>query len=238
MKALDSAQQLCRTLFDKPKPIEQPTPKRTRKKLRQPWTPPPEWRAMFRAQATHDTIDDVTAYTGSHASWLEYETGRRRPGTVEDMVHDALADTFAGVVTWKPERCTLAMHLKSAIRTRLSHEIDRADHYKHVRMQDMSDSAATAVIALDAAPSTTGHKNRFAEEFTAKLRELAAGDEPVLQLVECYLAGIVERRKVCRSTGMTTTTFHNADRRLHRMVEKLPEELRTAALAGMSRDEP
>jgi len=74
--------------------------------------------------------------------------------------------------------------------------------------------------------------------FATKLRELAADDEPVLQLIECYGAGITQRQKVCRETGMTTTTFHNADRRLKRLVKKLPAELHAAAVAGMTRDEP
>ena len=237
MQNLISAQQLCRTLLDKPKP-EEVAKKRRRGKLRHPWSPPPEWRATFRTQATKDTLDDVIAYAASEASWLQYSNGRRHPGTVEEMVRDALGDTFAGTVTWKPDRCTLAMHLRSVIRTRLSHERERAKHLKHVRLHLMSDARASEALAIDAAPSATGRKNRFAEQFATKLREVAAGDVPVLQLIECYGAGITQRQKVCRETGMTTTTFHNADRRLKRLVKKLPAELHAAAVAGMSRDEP
>jgi hypothetical protein len=233
MRDEDAAQQLCRTPYVVPKGLAK-KPKR----LRQPWTPPPEWRALFRAQATPEMIDDVVAYTASHASCVAYLNGRRTPATVFEMVQDSLGDTFAGVVTWHPDRCSLGMHLKSVIRSRLSHEFERAEHLKHVSLPDVGDRRATEAIAIDAAPSATGRKNRFAEEFTERLRALADGDEPVLQLIECYCDGITERRKVCRATGMTTTTFHNADRRLQRLVTNLPEELRMAALGAMSRDEP
>jgi hypothetical protein len=97
-------------------------------------------------------------------------------------------------------------------------------------------SPAIAGLSLEA--SASGRKNRFAEEFAAKLGELVADDEAVQTLVECYREGITERHKVCRATGMTAATFHNADRGLQRLVKKLPDELRVAALAGMSRDEP
>jgi hypothetical protein len=234
MKDIDSAQQLCRTQIEK---RDEPNPK-ARRGLRRPWTPPPEWRETFRAQATSEAIDDVVAYTASHATWVEYKTGRRNPGTVEEMVHDSLGDTFAGVVSWDPARCSLAMHLKSVIRSRLSHELERAEQYKHLRVHEVADAAVSGAIAFDAAPSTTGRRNLCAEEFATCLRALAAGDEPVLQLIECYRDGITERRKVCRATGMTAATFHNADRRLHRLVKRLPDHVRADALAGMSRDDP
>jgi hypothetical protein len=232
MKDDDSAQQLCRTPIAEAPPIAT-----SNKRLRRPWTPPPEWRALFTAQATKDTIDDAVAYAGSYAQSLANINGRRHPGTVEEMVQDAVGDTFRGIVKWDPARCSLAMHLKSVMRSRLGHELERAQDIKHYAVENVSDKRLTAAIAIDVAPSTSGRVNRSAEEFTAQLRELAAGDEAVLQLIDCYREGINERRKVCRATGMTIGTFHNADRRLKRLAKKLPERLCAAALAAMTRDQ-
>ncbi len=232
MKDDDSAQRLCRTPIAEAPPIAT-----SKKRLRQPWTPPPEWRAVFRSQATKDTIDDVVAYAGSYARSLANINGRRHPGTVEEVVHDAAGDTFRGIVKWDPARCSLAMHLKSVVRSRLGHELERADDIKHYAVENVSDRRMTDAIAIDVAPSTSGRVNRFAEEFTGQLRALAADDEAVLQLIDCYREGITERRKVCRATGMTIGTFHNADRRLKRLAKKLPEGLCAAALAAMTRDE-
>ena len=62
------------------------------------------WRAAFKAQVTPDLFEDVTAYIAKRASWIEHQSGRRAPGLIGEMVQDALGDTYAGVVTWNPER--------------------------------------------------------------------------------------------------------------------------------------
>ncbi len=228
----DSAQRLCRTTTDHTPPIATP-----KKRPRMPWTPPPEWRVLFRTQATKDTLDDVIAYAGSYARSIQRIMGRRHPGTVEEMVQDAAGDTFRGIVKWDPARCSLAMHLKSVLRSRIGHELERADGIKHIALDDISDQRVTEALAIDSAPSASGHANRSAHDFTARLRELAAKDDPVLQLIDCYRDGITERRKVCSATGMTIATFHNADRRLKRLAKQLPDDLRVAALGAMTREE-
>ncbi len=228
----DSAQRLCRTPLDHTPPIAE-----QKKRTRMPWTPPPEWRALFRVQATQDTLDDVTAYAGSYAQSIARIVGRRHPGTVEEMVQDAAGDTFRGIVKWDPARCSLAMHLKSVLRSRIGHELERADGIKHIALDDISDQRVTEAIAIDSAPSSSGHANRSAQELTARLGTLAANDEPVLQLIDCYRDGVTERRKVCSATGMTIATFHNADRRLKRLAKQLPDDLRNAALGAMTREE-
>jgi hypothetical protein len=228
----DSAQRLCRTELEHAPPSD-----KQKKRPRMPWTPPPEWRALFSAQATRDTLDDVTAYAGSYARSIACMMGRRSPGTVEEMVQDAAGDTFRGIVKWDPTRCSLAMHLKSVLRSRIGHELERADGIKHDPIDKVPDHRLTEAIAIDSAPSASGHTNRAAHVFTERLRELAARDEAVLQLIDCYRDGITERRKVCSATGMTIATFHNADRRLKRLSRQLPHDLRNGALEAMTREE-
>jgi hypothetical protein len=229
----DSAQRLCRTPTDHTPSIARPNKKRHR----MPWTPPPEWRALFRAEATQATLDEAVAYAASYAHSLAAIMGRRSPGTVEEMVQDAIGDTFRGRVRWDPSRCSLAMHLKGVLRSRIGHELDRADGVKHSAIDAVSDQRMTDAIAIDSAPSASGHTNRSAQELTVRLRELAKDDEPVLQLIDCYRDGITERRRVCSATGMTVATFHNADRRLKRLAKQLPDDLCTAALGAMAREE-
>ena len=94
--------------------------------------PSPAWRAQFKAQATQDMMDDVYGYVARRATWIEHQQGRRTPGLIREMIQDALGDTFAGIVAWDPSRCSLALHLKSVIRSRLSHELERAEQFAHV----------------------------------------------------------------------------------------------------------
>lgn len=192
------------------------------------------WRAAFHAQCTRDMMDDVTAYIAKYASWIDHRTGRHDPDRVEDLLHDAITDTFAGVVAWEPGRCPLALHLKSVIRSRLTHELERVDHFEHVDIEDVAEPDVSDVMAANAAPSSGPELDRYADEFDRRLRKLATGDEAVLTLMELYREGITEKRDVCRIAKMKGADYHNAHRRLKRLVEKLPENLRTAAITEMA----
>lgn len=192
------------------------------------------WRAAFTAQCTADMMDDVTAYAAKHASWIENRTGRRDPDLVEELVQDALADTFARVVAWEPNRCPLALHLKTVIRYRVIHELERDENFHHVAIENAAEDEVSAAMAATAAPTTGAHLDRFADDFDRRLRKLAAGDEGVLTLLELYREGITEKRDVCRVAKMKAAEYHNAHRRLKRLVEKLPENLRTAAIEEMA----
>lgn len=191
--------------------------------------PSPAWRAQFKAQATQDMMDDVYGYVAKRATWIEHQQGRRAPGLIREMIQDALGDTFAGIVTWDPSRCSLALHLKSVIRSRLSHELERAEQFAHVGVDDAPEVDVSAVMERSA--KTTDPKlDEYVEEFARRLRDLASDDEAVLALLESYLSGVTERAQICRATGMTKAAYHNAHRRLKRLADKLPEHLRAAAL--------
>lgn len=192
------------------------------------------WRAAFNAQCTADMMDDVTAYAAKHANWIETRTRRRDPGLVEELVQDALVDTFAGVVTWEPARCSLALHLKSVIRSRVSHELDHAESYPHDDIDDASEHDVSDAMSARALPSAGNDLDRYADEFETRLRELAKDDDAVHRLIDSYRDGITERRAICRVTRLTASAYHNAHRRLKRLVENLPENLRTAAIEAMA----
>jgi len=194
--------------------------------------PSPAWRAQFKAQATQDMMDDVYGYVAKRATWIEHQQGRRTPGLIREMIQDALGDTFAGIVTWDPSRCPLALHLKSVIRSRLSHEFERAEQFAHVGVDDASEVELSEVMGAPGS-TTDGKLEEYVEEFERRLRELARDDEPVLALLDNYLAGVSERAQICRATGMTKAAYHNAHRRLKRLADNLPEHLRAAALATL-----
>ncbi|HEY5934494.1 MAG TPA: hypothetical protein VIU61_07665 [Kofleriaceae bacterium] len=192
------------------------------------------WRAAFTAQCTADMMDDVTAYAAKHASWIEQRTRRRDPDLVEELVQDALADTFAGVVTWEPKRCPLALHLKTVIRSRVTHELERAETFEHHALENAAENEVSSAMAATAAPTSGPELDRYADDFDRRLRKLAAGDEGVITLIELYREGVTEKRDVCRVAKMKGAEYHNAHRRLKRLVEKLPQNLRTAAIEEMA----
>ena len=192
--------------------------------------PPPTWRAQFKAQANDDMMDDVYGYVAKRATWIQHRQGRRAPGLVREMIQDALGDTFAGIVKWDPSRCSLALHLKTVVCSRLSHEYDRAEHFAHINIADADESTMQEALGGEPKPSDP-NLEAYVDEFEKRLRVLAQDDHAALAILDAYLEGTTERAKVCRVTGLTKATYHNAHRRLKRLAENLPEHLRAAALA-------
>lgn len=192
------------------------------------------WRAAFKAQLTPDMMDDVTAYAARRASWIENQTGIRDPLKVGELVQDALGDTFAQVVAWDPDRCPLALHLKSVIRSRISNELERAEERHRVDIDDAPEDEVSDAMAATATPSSSSDVDTLADDFASQLRALAHCDEAVLRLIELYVEGITERHLVCRLGKMSKSTYHNAHRRLKRYAQSLPHHLVTAAVEAMA----
>ena len=192
------------------------------------------WRAAFKAQLTADMMDDVTAYAAKRTSWIENQTGIRDPQLASELVQDALGDTFAQLVTWDPDRCPLALHLKSVIRSRIAHELERAEERPCVDLDAAAEDEVSEAMVANAAPRCGSDLDALADEFVARLRVLAHDDEPVLRLIDLYVEGITERSQVCWRGKMSKATYHNAHRRLKRHAASLPNTLIQAAAEALA----
>lgn len=193
-----------------------------------------EWLAAFGAQATQRTMDAVAAHVAKRATWIRAQQGDAAPHVINAMVSDALGDTFADVVTWNPLRCSLAIHLKSVIRTRLSHELERNEDHPHVDIETASEHEVNEALLNGGKTTPTKRLGRNVKEFTSRLRAAAADDLAVLTLIDLHLQDITERGQICHITGMKPGAYHNAFRRLKRLADKLPEELRAAAVEELA----
>jgi hypothetical protein len=74
----------------------------------------------------------------------------------------------------------------------------------------------------------------YVDDVVSQLYELASGDTEVNQILDCFAVDRVDRRDIMRATGMDRVTYHNARRRLVRLVEDLPNDLRERALRAMA----
>lgn len=195
-----------------------------------------EWLAAFKVQAKQDMMDDVVAYIAKRATWLEHQHGDRVNDVIIEMVTDALGDTFEGRITWDPRRCPLELHLKSTIRSRLGKELERAENYEHVDVFEAPEREVEDAFARDDKPALTPTKkvSKYVERFTEELRAQAADDAPVLKIIDLHLQDITDRRHICHMTGMRPADYHNAFRRLKRLADKIPAELRAAARDAIS----
>ena len=74
----------------------------------------------------------------------------------------------------------------------------------------------------------------YVDDVVAKLYELAGDDSEVVQILDCFASDQIERRDIMRVTGLDRLAYHNARRRLVRLVEQLPNELRERAIRAMA----
>ena len=123
------------------------------------------WRSAFDAQLTTEMMDDVVAYAARRASWIETATGVRDPQLIDELVQNALGDTFAQTVVWDPVRCDLALHLKGVIRSRCSHELDRAATFVHSPIETEDENVVADAMSANAPANANELSERCVNEF-------------------------------------------------------------------------
>jgi hypothetical protein len=199
------------------------------------------WRQAFEEQSSAERIARVHAYAESRARMIEGATQCRDPLLARELVLDALADTFAGVVTWDPQKAPLAAHLCRVIGGRSSHDLARARAYNLVSLDDTMSPSSEAVeeeTSNAMAAINDGSEPAHSEPAgttLAELRRLAARDADVLLLLEALDGGAIERTEVLQITGMEPVDYHNARRRLMRLARRLPLEPSDAVSRRTSR---
>jgi DNA-directed RNA polymerase specialized sigma24 family protein len=150
----------------------------------------------------------------------------------EQIVHDAIADTLALVVTWD-RRSKMEVHLYFVVRRRISNGLRRASKRGRESLDVLDDDEHAAMPHRSSEPEVALGRAQVTQRLYRALRERAAGDPEVLSILDAYYAEESDRRAVVALTGMSVAVFVNARRRLDRMIAALPAELRLAALAAM-----
>jgi len=193
------------------------------------------WRAAFTAQLTNELTDTVLAYASQRAKWIARKLGKQDPQLAEELTQDALGDTWAGVCKWNPDDLPLAVHLTGVIRGRTARMMEHDEKFRGELMTaDDLGLESEVSAALDAERTgSASDLSTHVDETIGALRALAADDSEVLALLDAYGRGAIDRREVMRVTGMASKTYHNAVRRMLRLVERLPAETREAAIRAM-----
>ena len=209
-----------------------------------------KWQAAFMAQLTRDLGEKVAAYARKRAAYIEAKTGSD-PNLARELYQDAVTDTWTGDLTWDPLRTSLELHLKRAIRSRTSNQLKHLDQFPHFSIshrpsnqddEEIAETTEPMCIELERSMSEVMESERagnrcdlpsFIDALIEALALLANGDEEVLQILYCFGRGITERRDIMHETGMSSTTYHNARRRMLRLREQLPQHIRDAAIDAM-----
>lgn len=193
------------------------------------------WRTAFDEQATDEAMAQVLAFAASYAAMIENATRRRDPLIARELAIDAMADTFTGKVTWDPEKAPLVAHLCQVVRSRTSHELDRARNFRHVSLEREASMALERATseAMVGGRSDDGESEGLVSRARASLdavRRLAVRDPAVMLLLDAFDEGFTERQPVMRFTGMSAVTYENALRRMRRLSKKVRRELRDSEM--------
>jgi len=195
--------------------------------------PSESWRRAFEDQATEEAMAQVFGYASTYAAMIEAATQTRDPLIARELALDALADTFAGVVTWAPDKAPLVAHLCQVIRSRTSHELARVKRFRHVSL-DRDTTASLEEDASSALASANDEREERAVVLRAHaalsaIRRLAVRDAAVMSLLDAYEAGLSSREEITRATGMSFRALDNAIRRMRRLAKKVPNDIGDAA---------
>jgi hypothetical protein len=203
------------------------------------------WHAAFKDQCTREVLASVARFAKKRAKWIQLKIRRADSLLWQELFNDALEDTWLGEVTWDPHKVRLEIHLKRTIRSRSSTLMDHLMRFPRDWVDD-EERDEVDDLALEGAMSSSieavrGHVSltsidlrAHVADVIARLQALADGDAEVVQILEAFGNGKVERCDVMRATGLSQPAYHNARRRLLRLVGQLPQELRDEAIHAMA----
>ncbi len=195
------------------------------------------WEHAYLAQLTDDLADSVAAFAKQRAGWLNRKRKRKDDFLWKELYQDAVTDTWTGDVTWDPYKAPLDLHLKRVIRSRTSMMMKHETRFPRVSTYgakldlelDMSES-----MAADRASERGVDLRGYVDDVIAELYRLAAGDDTLTKILDCFGDGVIDRRDIIRTTGMPAPTYDSARRRLLALVENLPQDLRDEAIRAMA----
>jgi len=190
-----------------------------------------QWLDAYDAQRTDDLVKDA----------IHFATGQMRRVAVlrpvddvdiDQLVHDVLDDTAIGRLTWDPERVSLKKHVYDAIHSRARHLYDRAIRYRTVRIDAASSVAREAAMTVQDDVEHRRRKSAVSAEVLLRLRQLAGGDAPVLELIDALARGYELRYDILKHSRLTPSEYAPARKRMRRLTELLPARLRRAAFGS------
>ncbi len=154
----------------------------------------------------------------------------------EAYIRDALIDTLAGQLNWKPAKCQLSTHLIGAIRSRTFKEAKRYWRGESELADDplpSDDSANAASTGIELEGQTA--LRELASMIRNWLFRAAEADDALLLLLMAYEDGITKPQEIAEATGLTTNSVNASKKRLARLLDALPPELQQDAASLLRR---
>ncbi len=138
-----------------------------------------------------------------------------------DLVAQAIADTLAGQLTWRPSACKLTTHLIQTIKTR-THKLMKGQRtIQHIYPENDNEWEA---LLTDRAPPPN-ERQILHEELANLLNDIEAeftarNDNDVLNMTAAWRSGHLAREDAAAHANLIPTAYDNARARVNRWVER------------------
>jgi len=196
---------------------------------RAPFVPSEEWIEAFEAQATDDLYLRLKRYARARARLVAHAGRAIDDQYANDLVQDAIGDTFDGVLAWDPERVTLERHLQCAIHSRTRHDYVHAIRFRQERI-DLGHKKTLAEVETTLARAR-GEPEDTGARVLAELSQLAVRDPDVIEMLRLFGEQVIKKDDIVRETGWNTKRYQATRKRMLRLVQQLPNDVREAAMA-------
>ena len=184
------------------------------------FAPTEDWIKAFEAEYTQLMIMNVIRYARARARHV----GTATSSYAEDLVQNIASDTVQGVLSWNPKRKALEQHLRDAVKVRTHHDRKRASRFTHQPIDPSTTEGRATISEVDEAllgRASDVDALHSAEVDARELLELAKDDAGVLAIVQARIDGASSKREVIRASGLSSSEYHNARRRLVTYLEQL-----------------
>jgi hypothetical protein len=189
-------------------------------------------RRALGTRLTPELVEEVQAYAEERAR-LVRECGRPCPRITtyaRELIEDAYADTWTGDLAWDPDSCSLATHLRMAIKRRTWREIERSPKFVSLDTKPSNDNDAAPVALVDTFASSgdisTLRIAALVAQLSDELGRATVGDRDCAAVLRAWQRGLVEREEILLLTGLSANAYKRARKRLMYAASNLPTELR------------
>jgi hypothetical protein len=196
--------------------------------------PSERWVRAFNAQATQATYRAAVKFARFRARLIEMAGKKADRAYVQELVHDAFGDTWAGDPPWNPESCSLLDHVRGLIRHRSWKDAQWLRRHPHVPLSECDERAAIRAKSshgIDALPQSSPIMlAEMTAEVVGLLRRLARGDDEVTRILDAWQDGHVDRVDVMVATGLSPSAYKATRARVAYLVQNLPQSVRDRAI--------
>jgi hypothetical protein len=198
---------------------------------KKPFTPTKAWLDAFEQQSAQPGFEQRLKSYAKMRARMVARAGRHVDDYYHrELVQDAIHDTLTGARVWAPERCELESHLCGVIQSRTHQHFVQASRFKPERLDpalanEVEDALATARDDSSLAEEASALARRILDD----LRALTAEDQELQQLLTAYERGATKKAEVLQITRMISKTYDAARKRLLRLTQQLPADIREAA---------